>query len=366
MRIAFVGAEGVPYPNAFAKITEEIGTRLVTNGHSVLVFCRRRFVNDWTDYRGMKRVVLDSWNTKHLDTITFSTLATLLLLLRRYSVDLVHFHGIGPSTLSLLPRPLGMKSVVHVHGLDWQRAKWGRLAKTYLRLGEYSSIYFPNATVVVSRLLKEYFERKFGRPTTFIPQGVDVYSKAPPDEILKLGICPYRYILFMGRLVPEKGCHSLIKAYEQLHPNLQLIIAGAPAHTDDYARELIKCESPNVYFLGHVSGRLKQELLSYPYLYVQPSEMEGLSLALLEAMSYGNCVLVSDIPENLEAIGESGVTFKNKDCCDLAAKIDYLEKDPALVHEYRQKAEACVRATYNWDRVASRFEQLYSAVLQGS
>ena len=368
MRIAFLGSEGVPYPNAFAKITEEVGSRLVERGHEVLVYGRRRCAPEDTRYRGMMRVPLSSWNSKHLDTITFSFLSTLHLL-RSGWADIAHYHGIGPSVLAGLPALRGMKSVVHIHGLDWQRAKWGRLARRCLRFSEATAVRSPHAAVAVSEGLKAYLEDRYRRTVYYVPQGVDRPHQRRPELIDSLGLQPRRYIFFMGRLVPEKGLHYLLEAYRRLAdrragPGLPpLVVAGGGAHSDEYVRRVQDSAPAGVRFLGHVEGQLKEELLSHAYLYVQPSEMEGLSLALLEAMSYGNAVLVSDIPENMEAVGEHGVSFRSRDIDDLTGKLVELLRDPTGVRAIGERAREHVLSRYSWDLVAEQLEAVYQRVL---
>jgi glycosyltransferase involved in cell wall biosynthesis len=308
----------------------------------------------------MQRIVLPSVNTKHLDTISFALLSVVDLLARR-DVDIAHIHGIGPSVVAFIPRLKGIKSVVQVHGLDWQRAKWGWLAKAYLRASEYSSVYFPDATVVVYRTLRNYFNDRLGRSLCYIPQGVDAVEPREPDQIQKYGLDGGDYILFMARLVPEKGCHYLVQAYRGLQTDKKLVIAGGTAHSSSYAETLRRLarDDKRVVLVGHVTGTLKQELLSNAYIFVQPSEMEGLSLGLLEAMRYGNCVLVSDIPENLEAMAGHGYSFRSKNYKDLKRRLESLLSNPQLVAEKKKTAPRYVESAHSWDFVADEYEKLY-------
>jgi glycosyltransferase involved in cell wall biosynthesis len=369
VRIAYLGSEGVPYPGAFAKITEEIGARLVDRGHEILVYGRRRLVPEATPYRGIARVPLPSWNSKHLDTITFSALSTLDLL-RSGWADVAHFHGIGPAVLAPLPALRRTKSVVHVHALDWKRSKWGLGARLCLQLGEAAAVRFPTATVVVSRELQSYFEARHGSNVHYVPQGVDPPAPADPEMLGALGLEPRRYLLYMGRLVPEKGLHYLLEAFGRLsaagETSLPLVVAGGGSHTDAYVRRIRSTASPRVMFLGHVDGRLKRELLSHAQLYVQPSEIEGLSLALLEAMSYGNAALVSDIPENLEAAGRYATSFQSGSADDLTEKLAAMLGSPDELRALGERARRYVLSTYSWDRVADEMEALYRRVLSGS
>lgn len=368
MRIAFLGSEGVPYPNAFAKITEEIGQRLVGRGHEVLVFGRRHFVPDSTPYHGMLRVPLPSWNSKHLDTLSFTFLSVIHLLCSGWA-DVAHIHGIGPSILARLPSLRRTKSVVHFHALDWRRAKWGPLARRYLQLSEAAAVRLPDATVVVSQELKSYIKQRYGRSVYYVPQGVDKPNRRPPAEILTLGLKPQQYVLFLGRLVPEKGLHHLIEAYRRLAARgglglPPLVVAGGAAHTDEYARWLKETAPADVRFLGHVTGRLKDELFSHASVFVQPSELEGLSLGLLEAMSYGNAVLASDIPENVEAARDAAIYFQTRDVDHLASQLEGLLRRPQRAQELGDRAAAYVGSHYSWDLVSSEMEDVYRSVLR--
>jgi glycosyltransferase involved in cell wall biosynthesis len=223
--------------------------------------------------------------------------------------------------------------------------------------------------VAVSEGLKAYLEDRYQRTVYYVPQGVDRPHQRRPELIDSLGLQPRRYIFFMGRLVPEKGLHYLLEAYRRLAdgpagPELPpLIVAGGGAHSDEYVRRVQDSAPPGVRFLGHVEGQLKEELLSHAYLYVQPSEMEGLSLALLEAMSYGNAVLVSDIPENMEAVGEQGVSFRSRDIDDLTGKLAELLRDPTGVRAIGERAREHVLSRYSWDLVAEQLEAVYQRVL---
>lgn len=361
MRVAFLGAEGVPYPAAFAKITEEVGSRLVERGHEVTVYCRPRYVAQRGPYRGMNRVQIPSWDTKHLDTLSFTFLSTIDLFVHRRA-EIAHYHAIGPAPLGVLPRLRGIRTVVQIHGLDWRRAKWGSLAKRYLRFGEYAAVRWADAVVAVSRGLKENLESRYHRTVQYIPQGVERFPPRRPLQLRSLNLKAGQFILYMGRLVPEKGCHHLLEAFRQIGTDLPLVIAGGAAHSDEYFNSLRTLAGESVVFLGPVDDALKQELLSHCLVYVQPSELEGLSLALLEAMSCGACVLVSDIPENLEAIEEHGATFRNCDPDDLAQKLRSLLRDRDLIGALGRRAQEYVHDRYDWDQVTDKFEELYKSL----
>ena len=357
-----LGVKGMPVPAGAENVAEQIGSRLAQRGHQVTVYVRPHYTpRTHKVYKGMRLVHLPSIPTKNLDAITHSFLATLAVLSTHY--DIVHFHSTGNSVFAYLPRLRGMKTVVQSHGLDWQRAKWGRFAKLYLRLTDYSTVSFPNVTTVVSQKMQKHYQRLTQKNVIYIPNGIAPCERVEPDEIRQYGLKGNDYILFASRLVPEKGCHYLIQAYQALKsPDKKLVIAGDGVLGDRYAEEIKKNASNQILFLGFVQGRLLSELLSNSYLYVLPSEIEGLSTGLLEAMSYGSCVLVSDIEENVEVVGDAGLTFKSASCDDLSAKLYLLLEDKDQVGWYRNQAKRVVNEKYDWDQVTDQYEALYRSL----
>jgi glycosyltransferase involved in cell wall biosynthesis len=356
MRIGMLGLKGIPYPAGIENFTEEVASRLVARGHDVTVYVRP-YVQVADVYRGIRIRRLPSVNTKHLDALSHTLLASLNVLFAE--LDVVHYHALGPSVFSWMPRVRGLKTVAHVHGLDWQRAKWSAFASGCLRAAEYSAIYFPHRTIAISTTLKQYLESKYGRPVDYVPTGVRMYDYREPNEIRKWGLAKENYILFLSRLVPEKGCHYLIDAYERLAPGKRLVIAG-PASEGSYAARLKETCNPNIVFTGAATGSLLEELFSNAYVYVLPSEVEGLSHALLQALSHGRCVLASDIDANVEALGDCGMTFRTQDVDDLRHKLQLLLAHPELVLECATRARDRVRRLYSWERVVDRLETIYA------
>lgn len=366
MKIAMFGIKGVPVPAGAENVAEQIGSRLVERGHQVTLYVRPHYTSpELKEYKGMKLVHLPSIPTKNLDAITHSFLACIATVFS--DVEVVHIHSTGNSIFAWLPRLFGKRTIVQSHGLDWQRAKWGAFARAYLKVTDYTTVYFPNLTTVVSKKMKAHYEKISKKDIYYIPNGVGKTEDYPVDEIHKWGLEGDDYILFAARLVSEKGAHYLIEAYKRLNnPCKKLIIAGDANYKTDYLSLLKKEETDNVIFTGFVTGRGMKELLAHAYLYVLPSEIEGLSTGLLEAMSYENCVLVSDIEENIEAIGNAGVTFKSKDIDDLFYKLRNLLDDEEKVHQYRQLALKHVNAHYNWERIVDQFEKLYQDLVSNN
>jgi len=362
VRIAMIGQKGIPATyGGIERHVEEITRRLAARGHQVDVFCRLYYTPAGASYPGARLLRRPSVHTKHLDTASHVAWSTLEAMARRY--DIVHFHALGPSLFAALPRLTGARTVVTVHGLDWQREKWGAAASWILRHCEVPATRFPNRTIVVSKTLREYFKTQHHSETRFIPNGTNLLPARPPKKILQLGLTPGRYILFVGRLVPEKGVHFLCEAFSQIDTDMSLALVGGLSFSQDYVALLKRYESDRIRLLDYVFGEGLEELWSNAYLVVQPSTMEGLSIALLEAMSYGRCVLLSDIPENLEVAEDCAVSFRSKDVGDLKEKLEQLVRHPETVRAFESKARDHIVQHYSWDKVAENTETLYRELL---
>ena len=360
MKIVYLAVKGIPKGGGVEKVTEEIGSRLVAKGHEVVVYSSRDFGTSDGVYKGMKIKTVPSVHLRALHKLSICYHATRDVL-RNEHPDLVHIHAVGPSMFSIFPRMQGIPTVVQTHGLEWKRDKWGFIGKTFFRLSDYSVVYFPNKATCVSKAQKQYYEKKFGREVVYIPNGVSPAEKRAPSWILNQGIEPDKYIFFAARLVEEKGAHYLIKAFRELKTDMKLVIAGDAAHENRYKAYLksLAGNDPRIIFPGFVTGHPLEELFSNAYLFCLPSTMEGLPIALLEAMNYGNCCVSSDIPENLEAIEEHGYTFRNRDTADLFRVLHTLIRDPEMVDEKKTAAVEHVRKNYSWDRVTDEMEDLY-------
>jgi len=365
MKIAMIGSRGIPVTySGIETHLEELCPRLVKKGHQLVVYCKANMDFQERSYKGVQLKRLPALHTKHLETLSRTLLAVFLELISQN--DIVHFHALGPSVFALLPRMFRKRIVVTSHGLDWQRAKWGKFARTCLKVGEWTSVHFSNATICVSRVLQDYYRQKHGIHPWYIPNGVTISSSLPPKNIGAFGLEPKNYILFLSRLVPEKGCHYLIQAFNELDTTMKLVVAGGPGHTEEYVCQLKNLASANerIVFTGFVSGKTLKELFSHAYLYVLPSEMEGLPISLLEALSYGLCVVTSDIPENYEVVKNCGYTFESKDISSLKSVLTELLADSDLVKEAGKRGLEMVHRDYNWDAIADQTEKVYQNVLQ--
>jgi len=370
MKIAMIGTKGNPADAGGAeKHVQELSIRLVERGHEVTVYCRSTYATgNRTEFMGIKLKTIKTINNKNLDAIVYTFKATIDAL--KNDFDVYHYHSIGPASLSLIPKLMGKKVVVTVHGLDWQRAKWGFIARLYLRLGEFITGKFSGMVISVSSNLAEYFIEKYKRDKEtvfFIPNGVNIYNLQQPEEINSMNITPGNYILFLARLVPEKGAHYLIEAYKRLNTDKKLVIAGGSSFSDNYVESLKTMASgnDNIIFTGSVKGDLLKELYSNCYLYVLPSDIEGMPLTLLEAMSYGKWCLVSNIEENQVVIsnGEFGNSFEKSNVDDLTSKLDF-ELNNKEINQKSEEIMEYVKENYDWESVTEKTVEVYNKILE--
>jgi len=358
LRVAFIGGRGlVSKYSGIETYYEEVGKRLVEMGHDVTVYCRSYFTPARPTYEGMRLVRLPTFRSKHLETFVHTWLSTVHVMFS--GCDIVHYHAQGPALFSFFPRLVGMKTVVTVQGQDWQRKKWGRFASFTLRLGEVASARLPNCTMVVSQTLQRHYQTAYGVGTTYVPNGSTIRKRVAPSQMPEWGLEPDNYILFLGRFSPEKNCHLLIEAYEKLHTSAKLVLAGGSSYTSAYVDQLRKHQSEQVVFLDWVHGAALDELLTNAALFVLPSDLEGLSLALLDAMGAAVCVLTSNIPENREVIDGTGFTFQPGDATDLARMLRFLLSDPRARSVAGRNAQARVRERYLWPQIAAEIGHSY-------
>ncbi len=340
---------------------EELSTRLAAKGHEVTCYVRPREGGP-ASHEGVKLQAAPSIPTRSLDTLTRAFFATLSAVAN--PTDIIHYHGVGPATLAWIPRLFKPKAnvVVTFHSLDRQNAKWGFFARTYLHLGEWAATHLPHATIAVSRSIKRYCKEKLFKDVDYIPNGATPKPHPGSDLLAKWGLTPGGYILTVARLVKPKGIHHLIQAFDGFEDRMKLVIVGAGDAHSAYAEELKALGEGNsaVVFTGFQDGKALAQLYANAYVYAHPSEAEGLSISILEAMSAGRTVLVSDIPENMESIDHSGLTFVNADVDDLRAKLRELLNHPEIVEERGARAREWIRQEYDWDAIAAKTEDLYA------
>lgn len=362
LKIAVLGAKGIPHPGGIEVVMEEIGSRLVKKGHQVDIFVRSHYMKDkpFKSYKGIGLPLSTGIHSKNFDAITHSLTALIKILFGGYNI--VYFNTIGLSTLSWIPRLFGIKSVVHTHGLDWKREKWGRFAKKLIRFSAYTAVKFPNLTLCVCLEDKRFLEGNYGKSCIYIPNGATQGIVRQPELIKQYRLKGRDYFLFMARLVPEKGCHFLLNAWQGLSTDekkgMKLVIAGDSNHRDKYYYSLLEYKNQqDIIFTGFVTGALKEELLSNAYCFVQPSTIEGLPLSILEALSYGLYVIASNIQENIDTLYGYGLTFQSGNVDDLREKILKVINLPAeAINKERVKAQELAKREYDWDKITDKLE----------
>lgn len=379
MKVAMIGHKRVPSREGGVEIVvEELSTRMVKHGIQVDIYNRsghnvagRKYDaqgNNFKKYKECRIITIPTFQNKKLNAIVYSFLATVRALLGRY--DVIHFHAEGPCSMIWIPHLLGIYTVATIHGLDWQRSKWGGFATKYLKFGERMAAKYADEIIVLSRNVQQYFKDNYKRDTVYIPNGINKAEIVEAQIITKkYDIGKDDYILFLARLVPEKGLDYLLEAFEKIDTDKKLVIAGGSSHTNDYVEFINKkvdeinensSKEKRIIMTGFVQGRELEELYSNAYVYVLPSDIEGMPISLLEAMSYGNCCLVSDIDENIEVVGIHGESFIKGNVENLYKKLCELVQDKDKVKSYKENVQGYVLNKYSWNKTVEMTEVLYS------
>ncbi|MFH1712541.1 MAG: glycosyltransferase family 4 protein [Patescibacteria group bacterium] len=365
MRIAMIGQKTMVLgerAGGIEKHVAEISTRLVDYGHDVTVYARVRYTPKRPDkISNVKLKFLPTIYKKHLEAITHTFFASVHALFQKY--DIIHYHGVGPATMAWIPRIFAPRTTVIVtfHAQDQFHTKWGWFARRYLALGERAAVMIPHYCITVSHVLQIYCRKNFNRQVVYIPNGAEIKNVISSKELDKFGLDPKGYVLNVGRIVGQKGLHYLVEAFKQVETKKQLVFVGSASFTEIYfknLRELARGDN-RIHFLGYQTGKTLDQLYANAYLFCSPSESEGLPLVVLEAMGFGLAPLVSDIPENLEAIHHTGFTFHNADVEDLRQKLQELVNHPELVGERSEESRAVIETQFNWDRITQQIEGVY-------
>ncbi|MBP6975396.1 MAG: glycosyltransferase family 4 protein [Candidatus Moranbacteria bacterium] len=374
MKIAFIGQKGIPARSGgVERHVERLAVSMAAAGHDVVVYSRKHYTGDTArDFQGVSRVFMPSIRTKHLDALSHTCIATFHALFQDY--DIIHFHSIGPSIFSILPRLLrpDVRVVATFHSRDYFHQKWNGFARLCLHFAEWVTCRVPERTITISKTLADYATQTYHRSFAMIPNGADVHISENTDLIRDFGLKEGRYLLSVSRLVRHKGIHYLIKAFQALKETSELpgngwklVIVGTHAETQEYADYLrfLSAGDPDILLLGERSGETLFQLYSHAGIFVQPSEDEGLSLALLEALGYGLPCVVSDIPANLEAIAQCGIRFESKNILDLKQKLSALVNRPDIMTTLGTLARERALAEYDWQAIARRTISLYEDLL---
>ena len=372
-RIAMIGHKFIPSRDGGVEVVvSNLAPHLAKIGYDVTCYNRtnkqfkklRKEGPLMREYEGVHLIWTPTVDRRGLAAMTSSVIATVMASFRRF--DLVHFHTEGPCVLCWLPRLMGKKVVVTIHGLDHMRQKWGRFASAYIMQGEKAAVRHANSIIVLSEGVRKYFRDTYGRETVLIPNGIDPAEVRPACEITKqFGLAPREYILFLGRLVPEKGIHYLIKAYQMLKTDKKLVIVGGTSDTNDYVRQLYAMagDDPSIIFTGFQQGLVAEELYSNAYLYVLPSDLEGMPLTLLEAMNYGCCCVTSDIGECADVMDGCGFTFPRGNVDALRETLQDLCDHPKKAEAHRDEARKVVSSKYTWQDITAQTDELYRKLL---
>lgn len=364
MKIAFLAVKNIVRGGGIEKYTSELGSRLVQRGHEVTVYATRHYGDVPNRYLGMRIIAVPSFARPCMQKLSCSAIAAFDSSWRK-KYDIVHFHSFAPGAFAWLPRLRGCKCVLQLHSLEWRRSRWGTAGSCIVRILEKLALAQSHAYTAVSQTQCAFYRTHRGIEMEYIPTAAEVKPVPEARRIYDLGLQPERYVLFAARLVPEKGAHYLISAFRRLTTDMRLVIAGDIRGTDDYTQKLraLAQGDARIVLPGFVEGPLMEELFSHCYLYVQPSEVEGLSLSILEAMSYGRCCLVSDIPENLEAVADTGFAFNNMNVDDLEDRLSWLLDHPETVAAVSLAAKERVRQHYSWQFVSDQIERFYRRLL---
>ena len=369
-RVAMFGHKRIPSREGGIEIVvEELCTRMVEQGNEVMCFNRAGHhvsgaeydKTQQDEYKGIRLKTVPTIDKKGLAAVTSSFFAALCSAFGKF--DVVHIHAEGPAFFAWLPKLFGKRVIVTIHGIDWQREKWrDGFGSKFIRQGEKNAVKYADEIIVLSTGVQDYFKKTYGRETRFIPNGVNRPKTLEADLVTeKFGLSKDSYVLFLGRLVPEKGIRYLVEAFKLVKTDKKLVIAGGSSDTDAFANELkgLAKDDDRIIFTGFVQGQLLDELYSNAYIYTLPSDLEGMPLSLLEAMSYGNCCLVSDIPECAEVVEDKALIFKKSDVNDLREKLQEACDNPAKVAQRKAQAADFICKKYNWDDVVEKTLELY-------
>ncbi|GAB1539367.1 glycosyltransferase family 4 protein [Scytonema sp. NUACC21] len=374
MKIAVIGAKGLPpKQGGIEHYCAELYPRIVEQGHSVDLFARSSYTDcSWHasyDYEGVQVISVPGLNVRGVDAFITSALGAVAASAKKY--DIVHFHALGPSLFTCLPRIVNSaKVVVTCQGLDWQRAKWGSFSTRVIHLGEKAAVRFAHGLIVVSDALQNYFLQTYGRNTVYIPNAPANYGKSDANfgYGTQLGLKRGRYAVFVGRLVPEKRPDLLVEAFSTLKPpGWKLVLAGGVSDTKSFTSSLLEkvASDRNIVYAGELRGPRLWEIVRGAGLFVLPSDLEGLPLAMLEAMQESVPVLASDIPPHKQLLqGGRGMLFEAGNKEDCIRSLDWAIHHPQELETMAIHAKKHVQLNYSWDRITNDTLKLYTTLLE--
>lgn len=371
MRIHILGSRGIPssaIPGAggVERHIEYLAMGLVEKGHIVTVYTRSHSEYRKATWNGIRLIRLPSIRTKNLETITHTLLSTIHVLFQ--DTDIIHFHGVGPSTLAFIPRLLKWKTkvVCTFHNRDWFDSKWSWPGKLYLRFGEWCAVRFPHATIAVSHTIQIFCRNRFRKEVRYIPNGAEIPGPQGVSELAQFGLKANGYLLGVGRLLPRKAYDFAIEAYKDVAGDMPLVIVGEATHASEHEKRLesLAAKDPRVKLLGYQSGETLGQLFAHCYAFVHPSRAEGLSVSIIEAMANAKMVIMSNIEENLELVDHSGLAFEMDNKAALKRAYELVLADPEMAEQRGKRAREVVRREYSWTRVIDKTEQLFKDLVK--
>ena len=373
LRIAMIGHKRIPSREGGIEIVvEQLSVRLAALEHKVDAYNRyghhvsgKKYDEEYGRgdrkyYKNVRIRIIPTFRSSKLNAIVYSFLATLRALFMPY--DIIHYHAEGPCAVLWIPKLFRKRVIVTIHGLDWQRAKWGNFASFVIKFGEKMAAKYADEVIVLSENVKKYFKDTYGRETVFVPNAIDKPERMEPELITeKYGLEKNGYFLFLARIVPEKGAHYLIEAFRQIKTDKKLVIAGGSSQAMEYMEKVhrMAAEDERIIMTDFVQGQMLAELFSNAYAFVMPSDVEGMAITLLEAMSFGCCCLVSDICENTEVVEDNALTFQKSNVKDLRKKMEFLLEHPEIVEDYKSQSSDYICNKYNWDDVVEETLRVY-------
>lgn len=356
MKIAILGTRGIPANyGGFETFAEQLSTRLVARSHDVTVYGRRHYSTQGRrTWNGVRLIILPTIRHKYFDTVVHTFLSVLHALRGGYDVILIC--NAANSVFAFIPRLFGTPTLVNVDGLERKRKKWNWLGQKYYLVSEWLSTFLPSAIVTDAQVIQDYYATRYGKQSEMIAYGAEVARRAAPERLLRYGLKPNQYVLYVSRLEPENNAHLVIEAYQKVRTELPLVIVGGAPYAEEYIAQLKSTKDPRVKFLGFVFGEDYRALQQNAYCYVHATEVGGTHPALIEAMGAGNCALTLDTPENREVIGEAGILYESVD--ELAEQLRRVLADASIITEYRSRAMSRVLKLYNWEQITDQYEHL--------
>jgi glycosyltransferase involved in cell wall biosynthesis len=365
MRLAILGTRGIPANyGGFETFAEQLGVRLAARGHDVTVYCRSHHVpKTLTEYRGVRLVVLPTVRHKYLDTVVHTALSAVHAARARYEVVLVC--NAANALFCVVPRMAGIGVALNVDGLERKRRKWNLLGRWWYVVSERLATWIPDAIVTDARVIESYYLNRYDCQSVFIPYGCEVGRTAETSVLDRYGLAPGDYILYVSRLEPENNAHAVVQGFESTTLAQRLVIVGSAPYARDYIARVRGLASDRVVFTGAVFGDGYRQLQSHAFAYVHATEVGGTHPALVEAMGFGNCVVVNDVPENREVAGDAALYFDARAPRTLATALETLAADPPLVQDLRSRATARARVSYSWEAVTDAYEVLFDRLRRG-